>query len=264
MFQSCVNLTKVEGFTSNIMKSTHHMFCDCESLTSIGDLSNWQVGNVTEMTYMFYNCSNLTELDLSNWNTSNVTDMSIMFCAAGYDNPNFSLNIKDWDVSQVTNMQYMFDCCRTLKELDLSGWDISNAKNMMWMFGNDEENDSMILTKLNLSDWKFNNDVNMENFFSYTDKINEVIMNNSDYNSVNKVIAQLPTRTSDSMGTLDIIGIDDFSQVDIATAESKFWTVVNEELEKNESLKLGGNTIDGLYIGGYRIIQMYLNGQQLL
>ena len=40
--------------------------------------------------------------------------------------------------------------------------------------------------------------------------------------------------------------------------------VALDEPEKNESLKLGGNTIDALYIGGYRIIQMYLNGQQLL
>ena len=37
-----------------------------------------------------------------------------------------------------------------------------------------------------------------------------------------------------------------------------------KELEKNELLKLGGNTIDGLYIGDQLIIQMYLNGQQLL
>lgn len=37
-----------------------------------------------------------------------------------------------------------------------------------------------------------------------------------------------------------------------------------KELEKNELLKLGENTIDSLYIGDQRIIQMYLNGQPLI
>lgn len=37
-----------------------------------------------------------------------------------------------------------------------------------------------------------------------------------------------------------------------------------KELEKNELLKLGENRIDSLYIGDQRIIQMYLNRQQLL
>ena len=40
--------------------------------------------NVTNMRYMFYNCSGLISLDLSGWNTSNVTNMGNMFngCAA--------------------------------------------------------------------------------------------------------------------------------------------------------------------------------------
>ena len=38
------------------------------------------IENVTDMRYMFYNCSSLNSLpDISNWNTSNVTDMSWMF-----------------------------------------------------------------------------------------------------------------------------------------------------------------------------------------
>ena len=37
------------------------------------------VSNVTNMSYMFSNCENLTSLDLSNWDTSNVTIMGNMF-----------------------------------------------------------------------------------------------------------------------------------------------------------------------------------------
>jgi len=35
---------------------------------------------VTDMKYMFRDCSSLTNLGVSNWNTSNVTNMSAMFC----------------------------------------------------------------------------------------------------------------------------------------------------------------------------------------
>ena len=38
------------------------------------------IKNITNMSYMFYNCSSLNSLpDISKWNTSNVNDMSYMF-----------------------------------------------------------------------------------------------------------------------------------------------------------------------------------------
>ena len=240
MFSACTNLVTVDTTNWNTSSVTNmaHMFgresanvthLGCESLEKVIGIEDWNVNNVKDMNQMFYGAWMLETLDLSKWDTSNVTNMATMFCGAGADNPNFSLNIKDWDVSKVLYTPYMFDCCYSLKELDLSDWNIGNVLTMIWMFGNDDANDSMMLTKLNLSGWKFNNNVDMNNFFSYTDKINEVIMNDSDYNSVNKVIAQLPTRTTDSQGTLNIVGIDDISQVDITTAQSKLWNIINEE-----------------------------------
>jgi len=58
------------------------MFCECNSLTltSFPNISRWKTNNVTDMSYMFYNCKSLLSLpDISKWNTSNVTDMSYMF-----------------------------------------------------------------------------------------------------------------------------------------------------------------------------------------
>ena len=48
------------------------------SLTTL-DVSNFNTSNVTDMYYMFCNCSKLTTLDVSNWDTSKVTDMRLMF-----------------------------------------------------------------------------------------------------------------------------------------------------------------------------------------
>ena len=56
------------------------MFCDCESLSSLPDISKWNTNNVTNMSNMFYECSSLSSLpDISKWNTNNVTNMSFMF-----------------------------------------------------------------------------------------------------------------------------------------------------------------------------------------
>ena len=42
------------------------------------DISEWNVSNVTNMKYMFFNCRNFNS-DLSNWDVSNVDDMGDMF-----------------------------------------------------------------------------------------------------------------------------------------------------------------------------------------
>ena len=44
------------------------------------DLSKWNTNNITDMSYLFYNCSSLSSLpDISNWNTNNITDIVIYF-----------------------------------------------------------------------------------------------------------------------------------------------------------------------------------------
>ena len=51
---------------------TSLMFLNCESLTNL-DLSNFDTSKVTDMSYMFRQCSNLT-LDCSHWNVDKVTN----------------------------------------------------------------------------------------------------------------------------------------------------------------------------------------------
>ena len=43
------------------------------------NLSNFNTNNVTDMSYMFSECSSLKELNLNNFNTNNVTNMREMF-----------------------------------------------------------------------------------------------------------------------------------------------------------------------------------------
>ena len=71
---------------------------DCEFLRS------WNVSNVTDMNYMFYDVIGLTKLDsISEWNISNVKNMSCMFGKS-----NMSVDISLWDISNVNDKESMF------------------------------------------------------------------------------------------------------------------------------------------------------------
>ena len=55
-----------------------YMFYLCSNLTNL-NISSFNTKNVTDMSYMFYSCRNLTALDISSFDTKNVEDMSSMF-----------------------------------------------------------------------------------------------------------------------------------------------------------------------------------------
>lgn len=95
------------------------------------DLSKLCTSSVTDMSYMFYNCSYAPNLGVSHFNTSNVTNMDRMF----YNCSSVSkLDLSNFDTSNVTNMNYMFGGCSSLTTIDMSGFDTSNVSNMDWMY----------------------------------------------------------------------------------------------------------------------------------
>ena len=120
-----------------------YMFSNCSGLTDL-DLSSWDVSNVTNMGSMFNYCFKITELDLTDWNTINVAHMNTMFY---YCTGLTSLNISTWNVSNVTNMSGMFNSCTKLTSLNISTWNVSNVTNMSNMFYN-----CIALTDLQLPD----------------------------------------------------------------------------------------------------------------
>ena len=80
-FYGCFYLTTIEGieyFNTENVTNMRYMFCDCSSLKSL-DLTNFNTENVTDMYYMFHNCTSLESLDLTNFNTAKVTNMKGMF-----------------------------------------------------------------------------------------------------------------------------------------------------------------------------------------
>ena len=93
-----------------------------------GDISKWDVSNVTNMKWMFWGCSKFNQ-DISNWNVSNVTDMRCMFLGC----ETFNQNISNWNVSNVKDMSLMFAHCKKFNQ-DISNWNVSNVTDMSCMF----------------------------------------------------------------------------------------------------------------------------------
>ena len=72
------------------------------------DISDWDVSNATNMTYMFYGCDKLESIgDISGWDVSKVINMSYMFAFC----KKFNQDISKWDVSNVKYKIDMFDKC---------------------------------------------------------------------------------------------------------------------------------------------------------
>ena len=107
-----------------------YMFSDCSALTSL-DLSNFNTAKVRDMSYMFYRCSALSSLDLSNFNTAIVTNMSYMF----FNCANLSsLDLSNFNTAIVSDMSLMFGSCSTLSSLDLSNFYTKEVRDMSYMF----------------------------------------------------------------------------------------------------------------------------------
>ncbi len=181
-FYGCENLnitnTNIDTPDLSNVTSTTHMFNGARAFN--GDISNWDVSNIKNMSYMLRrttsfnqplywdvsNVTNMTEMfryasafnQLLNWNVSSVTNMSYMFSDA--DVFNQPLN---WDVSKVTDMSYMFSNADVFNQP--LNWDVSSVTDMSYMFNGTIFNQ--------LLDWNVSKVTDMTYLFANTSEFNQ-------------------------------------------------------------------------------------------
>lgn len=88
-------------------------FDGCSQLTAIQGLEYLNTSNVTDMDYMFHNCSSLTFLDLSSFDTQNVLYMGDMF--SNCNNLQTIFVSENFVTTRVTSSPYMFLGCTSLE-----------------------------------------------------------------------------------------------------------------------------------------------------
>ena len=138
-------ITGLEYLNTEKVTDMSYMFNNCSKLTSL-DVSKFNTANVTNMSYMFFACSKLTSLDVTNFNTENVKNMVRMFhnCSALT-----SLDVTKFNTGNVTNMRYMFCACSALTSLDVTKFNTGNVTDMGYMFYNCSKLTSLDVTKFN-------------------------------------------------------------------------------------------------------------------
>ena len=123
-------ITGLEYLNTEKVTDMSYMFSNCSSLTSL-DVTHFNTANVTNMWYMFSSCSALLSLDVTNFNTANVTNMRNMFSSCSSLT---SLDVSHFNTANVTNMSYMFSNCVALTSLDVTNFDTANVTDMTRMF----------------------------------------------------------------------------------------------------------------------------------
>ena len=182
-----------ETFKNARPTTTYQWFMNRTALEFITGIENLNTSDVTDMSSMFYLCSNLGSLDLSHFNTSNVRNMWGMFCGcenletltlgSGFNTQNVtvmsnlfsgcnkltSISMSSFDTGKVENMDGMFSGCSGLTSLSLSGFNTAKVTNMDSMFDSCSG-----LTSLNLSSFDTGNVTNMFGMFQYCENLKTI------------------------------------------------------------------------------------------
>ena len=184
-----------------------YMFYGCSNLTNI-DFSSFDTKKVNNMSYMFYNCPNLIKVDLSSFDTKNVVNMNSMF----YECSNLiKINLSSFDTKNVVNMSYMFCNCNNLSKINLSSFDTSSVNNMGSMFCNCSN-----LIEIDLSSFNTINVNNMSSMFcNCTNLINIKLstFNTSNVNNMNSMFSGCSNLTFLDLSNFNIQNVKNINSI---------------------------------------------------
>lgn len=111
-----------------------------------GDISEWDVSDITDMAQLFKDKMNVRDVDLRSWDVTKVTTMYAMFEGAS----RFDGNLSGWRDHSVKNMSCMFKNARAFTGKGLSTWyaEVENVEDMTQMFMGAEAFEDVTLVEM--------------------------------------------------------------------------------------------------------------------
>ena len=260
------NVTEIIYLNMSEVNRLSEMFYGCQLLTKVPEnISDWGIPQAGATYSMFDGCYKLcnNQLIMDNWV---ITDPDLTGTVKGTLVETISVN--NWDFTNKANGDvYASSLMKNnsrLKEVNMENWDVSQ---LAYFCFDGAFQDCVSLKQVNMKGLTFGNN---EDIYLTTTKNNELItpftncplldyidLQDADISAINGIISVLPDRTMDSMGLLNIAGVDDASQVDEATANSKYWLISLAKTTVNNTC-IGGINISELFIGPAGVKQVYL------
>lgn len=156
-FEGCINMVITATDTPNMsnVTSMNSMFNSAESLINVPNLKSWDVSNVENMEYLFYECSSLVEVDISDWNVQNVIDddgINEMFEDCG---SLVTVNMDNWYLKNLEGVaeSIFYSGMDSLTTVSMKNWRLGpNVNNIDKMFP-----ECPVLTTVDMSNWTFDN-----------------------------------------------------------------------------------------------------------
>lgn len=187
-FHGCRNLNVTATDIPNLSNATSlsYMFNSCYRMTGPSNINSWNVGTITNMSFMFA-LDSLFNQPLNAWNVSNVTNMSAMFhTATAFNQPlnrwnvgnvsnmssmfsytkSFNQRIDSWNTQSVTDMSAMFFVAEAFNR-PIGNWNVSNVLNMRLMFS------GAIVFNQDLSNWSIQSVTDLGGIFSSASAFNQ-------------------------------------------------------------------------------------------
>ena len=128
MFQNCNELEYLDltNFNTSQVTDMSFMFYECHKLKEIKGINNFITINATNIGGMFEDCNELVNLDLSNFNTYRVAVMGRMFYKC-YKLKEIK-GIYNFRISDMSGLTKIFDECNDLECIDISKFNSFNSQ----------------------------------------------------------------------------------------------------------------------------------------
>ena len=193
---------------------------------------------IKDCSYMFYGCTNITDIDLSTFDFQSTTNMNDMF--------NYCINVKEikfsqFEIKNVINTSYMFNYCKNLLAIDLSKINTENVVSMAGMFQHCEK-----LKKLDLSNFDIKNNTQLSCMFNDCYELEEIIFSQN-FDTEKVVFMPWMFYGCENLRNLDLtsfnfnknvirdmsqmfIGCDKLEEIKVNEQNKKFFISTNNEI----------------------------------
>ena len=188
-FESCETITSICDDCRNIesvdfgdkvisIQRGQYAFRNCYKLTSLN--AHIDTSNATNLTYMYYECRVLEDIDTSMLDTSNVTGSGLDYTFSGCHLLK-SINTSKIKTDKLTSLNGTFDRCNTLTVLDVNHFNTSGItsarETFSYCYG---------LTSLDITNWNTSNIKDISEIFNCMYGITELDLSNFDISSLTK------------------------------------------------------------------------------